>query len=117
MAQTDSIDYAVLDGVLESVGGDREFLVELIQTYLDDSPRLLEAMRAALVAGDPGEFRRAAHSLKSNSASLGAIPLSQMARELEEMGKAGSLEAATSRLAQAEVEYANVQAAFRAIGS
>ena len=55
MGGTDAIDYAVLDGVLDSVGGDREFLAELIQVYLDDSPGLLAAMRAALDAREPGE--------------------------------------------------------------
>ena len=116
MGETDTIDYAVLAGVLDSVGGDREFLAELIETYLDDSPRLLEAMHLALAAGNAEEFRRAAHSLKSNSASLGAMPLSRLARGLEEMGKAGTLEGAAAGLAQAEAEYARVRAALQDTG-
>jgi len=114
MGETDTIDRAVLAGVLDSVGGDRDFLAELIETYLDDSPRLLEAMHTALAAGNADDFRRAAHSLKSNSASLGAMPLSRMARGLEELGKAGTLEEAAADLAEAEAEYALVRAALGA---
>ena len=117
MGEMDTIDHAVLAGVLDSVGGDREFLAELIETYLDDSPRLLEAMHVALGTGNADEFRRAAHSLKSNSASLGAMPLSRQARGLEEMGKAGTLEGAAAPLAEAEAEYARVKAALQAAGT
>ncbi len=116
MGEADTIDYAVLAGVLDSVGGDREFLSELIETYLDDSPQLLEAMHQSLEAGNAAEFRRAAHSLKSNSASLGAMPLSRLARALEEMGKAGTLGDASALHSEAEAEYALVKAALQSAG-
>jgi len=114
MEEQDAIDHAVLEGLLESVGGDREFLAELLQTYFDDAPRLLEAMHAALSAGSAEEFRRAAHSLKSNSASFGAMPLSRMSKELEDMGRAGTLDGAGKGVAAAEAEYARVKAALEA---
>jgi len=117
MAETDTIDHTVLAGVLDSVGGDREFLAELIETYLEDSPRLLEAMRLAMAAGNAEEFRRAAHSLKSTSATLGAMPLSRLARGLEEMGKAGTLDGAVTALSQAEAEYALVKVALQNTGT
>lgn len=114
MPDTNVIDAAVLDGLLESVGGDREFLAELLQAYFDDSPHQLAAMHAALAAGNAGDFRRAAHSLKSNSANFGAMALSRMAKALEDMGKAGTLDGAAARVAQAEAEYARVRAALEA---
>ena len=46
-------------------------------------------MTSALSAEDAETFRRAAHSLKSNGASLGALPLSESAKEFEMMGKVG----------------------------
>ena len=117
MVEPDAIDRAVFDGLVESVGGDREFLGELLETYFDDSPRLLSAMHAALAAGNADEFRRAAHSLKSNSANFGAMVLSHMAKELEDMGKAGTLEGAAARITRAEAEYERVKAALSALGA
>ncbi len=112
MGELDTIDRAVLDGLLETVGDDREFLGELLQTYFDDAPKLLEAMHATLDAGDADWFRRAAHSLKSNSASFGAMQLSRMCKELEDMGKAGTLDGAGARITRVEQEYTRVRAAL-----
>lgn len=112
MVEPDAIDVAVLDRLMESVGGDLEFLTELLQTFFADTPNLFGAMRAALVAGKAEDFRRAAHSLKSNGAGFGAMQLSRMAKELEEMGKAGDLDGAEARIARAEEEYARVRAAL-----
>jgi HPt (histidine-containing phosphotransfer) domain-containing protein len=115
MVEPDVIDRAVLDGLLESVGGDEEFLAELLQTYFDDSPQLLTTLHTALDAGDAEGFRRAAHSLKSNSANFGAMALSRMSKELEDMGKTGTLDGAGPKIAQAEEEYARVRAALESV--
>jgi HPt (histidine-containing phosphotransfer) domain-containing protein len=117
MSESAPIDRAVFDDLLDGVGGDREFLAELLQTYFDDSPKLLEAMRMALAGGDAEEFRRAAHSLKSTSANFGAVRLSRMCKELEDMGKAGTLDSAGEWVAHAEVEYGRVRATLQALSA
>jgi HPt (histidine-containing phosphotransfer) domain-containing protein len=106
------IDPAVFDELVASTGGDAEFIRELIDTYVTDAPGLFEQMHTALAGGDAETFRRAAHSLKSNSASLGALTLSAQAKELEMMGKEASLEGAAAKIAAADVEYAKVKAAL-----
>ena len=84
------------------------FLVELIDVFLKDSPELIEEMRNGLTAGETERVRRAAHSLKSNSASFGADRLAGAARELEMMAKSGSLEGVESKLSEVEAEYAQL---------
>jgi HPt (histidine-containing phosphotransfer) domain-containing protein len=115
MAESEAIDRVVLGGLLESLGGDREFLGELLEAYFANAPELLGRMHAGLAAGNAGEFRQAAHSLKSTSANFGAMGLSGLCRELEDLGKAGQLDGAVERLGLAEVEYARVRAALDAI--
>jgi len=112
MTETNVIDPTVLDGLLASTGGDMAFLAELMDTYFNDAPQLLAAMRGALADGNAEEFRRAAHSLKSNSASLGAMTLSALAKELEMMGRAGVLDGAADKLARVEAEYEQVKVAL-----
>ena len=109
------IDREVLDNLLEAVGGDGEFLAELLETYYADTPQLFSAMHAAIESQDSDEFRRAAHSLKSNSANFGAMDLSQQAKALEEMGKTGNLGQAGEALAGAESEYEKVKSALEII--
>jgi HPt (histidine-containing phosphotransfer) domain-containing protein len=115
MEQQEVIDRQVLDNLLEAVGGDGEFLSELLDTYFADSPEQFEAMHTALNDGSPEEFRRAAHSLKSNSANFGAMSLSQKAKELEDLGKEGKLEQAEAPLEEAESEYMKVKSALELI--
>ena len=115
MGNVEVIDRVVLDSLLESVGGDGEFLAELLDTYYEDTPQQFAVMHEALEAGNAEDFRRAAHSLKSNSANFGAINLSAKAKNLEEMGKTGQLEDAASHLEDAEAEYVEVKSALEMI--
>ncbi len=105
MAEPDVIDRATFDGLLDSLGGDVEFLVELLDTFFDDAPRQLAAMQAALATNNAEDLRRAAHSMKSNSASFGALVLSKQCKELEDLAKAGSLDIAPGRVAEIEAAY------------
>ena len=58
-------------------------------------------------------FRRAAHSLKSNSARIGALKLSELAKGLEMIGKAGRLAEVSDTVALAEAEYNLVRQALQ----
>jgi len=84
--ETPVLDAAVLEELAASVGGDREFVVDLIRTYLDDTEGQLAAIEAA-VAADPAALIRPAHTLKSSSATLGAKRLAERARALEIAGR------------------------------
>lgn len=89
-----AIDRDVLDELEQSVGDDRAFLRELVETYLDDAPRQIAALRSGIANGDVELTNRAAHTLKSTSASIGALGLSAMARELQTMTAVETTDAA-----------------------
>ena len=82
---------------LKRVSG-ADFIGELVDTFLDYSPKLIREMKSALAAKDAESFRRAAHSLKSNAATFGANHLSQLAKELEMLGKENRLSETGNRL-------------------
>lgn len=84
--ETPVLDAAVLEELAASVGGDREFVHELIRTYLDDTEAQLAAIEAAVAAEDASALIRPAHTLKSSSATLGAKRLAERARALEMAG-------------------------------
>ncbi len=106
--ENSAIEREAFEQLLASVAGDRDFLGELIDVYLTDSCDQLARLSQSLAAGDLEPFRRAAHSLKSNSANFGATSLSAQARELETMARAGSLEGAAPRLAAVNAEFERV---------
>jgi len=76
-----AIEPHVFDELQANAGAD--FVVELVDTFAEEAPPLIAEMRAALGAGAAERFRRAAHSLKSNSSTFGATRLAARARELE----------------------------------
>ena len=115
MTEPNVIDKGALDELQETTGGDPEFLAELIETYLDDAPGLLATMRWAIGAANAEELRRAAHSLKSNSASFGARMLATRCQELEQRAKNGIFDGASERLVHVETAYADAERALRAL--
>jgi HPt (histidine-containing phosphotransfer) domain-containing protein len=78
---SDIIDRAVFSELQATAGAD--FIVELVDTFLEEAPQMLAELRAAQAAGAAERFRRAAHSLKTNANTFGAIALGAKARELE----------------------------------
>ena len=107
------LDEGVLTELTETTGGDIGFVRELVETYLAETPTQLEAMTAALEADDADALVRPAHTLKSSSATVGAMRLSSVARELEMAGRTGALEAAVpGRLEAARAEWRAVEEAF-----
>jgi len=60
-----------------------DFVVELVNTFAEEAPGMLAALRKAFATGDADAFRRAAHSLKSNSNTFGASQPAELARSLE----------------------------------
>lgn len=101
-----TIDLATFNELKETAGDD--FIQELVQTFLEEAPTMLDELRESLATGDADTFRRAAHSLKSNSMTFGAHTLGEMARELELGGLPAAPQLnALDALAQ---EYARVAA-------
>jgi HPt (histidine-containing phosphotransfer) domain-containing protein len=98
-----SLDAAALDNLRE-LGGD-DFLTEVIDTFFTDAPTLLATLRRSLDEEDTAELRRAAHTLKSNGATLGAGDFAELCRTLEQRAKEGQLSGASELVDRIEQEY------------
>ena len=74
-----AIDPAALQAVVEMIGADEPaVIVDLIDTFLMDSAKQVEEMGQSLATGDIKTLHRAAHSMKSSSATFGAMQLSSL---------------------------------------
>lgn len=85
---------------LEAVDGSEEILIELAQLFLDEGPGMMQAIRAAIDAGDVRQLQRHAHSLKSSARIFRAEPVTQAAFKLEAMGRDGDLSQAEEAWAE-----------------
>jgi HPt (histidine-containing phosphotransfer) domain-containing protein len=107
MNEHNVIDQATFEELISMVGDD--FIGELIDTFLEDAPQLLEALRSSLNDNDVDVFRRSAHSLKSNAASFGAHALSDQAKELETLGREQKLDQVGDKLDALIASYDDVK--------
>ncbi len=110
MAET-TIHLATFQELQETAGA--EFVTELVDTFLEEAPQMVKELRAALAAGEADKFRRAAHSLKSNSNTFGATRLGEMARDLELKGLDAARAGGAETLDELSHEYARVAAALK----
>jgi ligand-binding sensor domain-containing protein/signal transduction histidine kinase/CheY-like chemotaxis protein/HPt (histidine-containing phosphotransfer) domain-containing protein len=94
-----------LNEVLARVGGDVQLLRELVDLFLGESPKMVTAIRQSIRQRDCPALERAAHMLKGCSANLGAELFAALCSELEEKGRAGSLQGTEAILERLEAEF------------
>jgi histidine phosphotransfer protein HptB len=104
------IDAAIFAELQEAAGA--EFVGELIGTFFEEAPQMLAELRAAHSTGAADAFRRAAHSIKSNANTFGALHLGELARELE----LGGLVADAAPIDALQAEYERVATALQELG-
>jgi HPt (histidine-containing phosphotransfer) domain-containing protein len=103
-----------LDNLREMVGDDA-FMVELIDTFLTDTPKLIGDMEKAVTTNDPPLLRLSAHSLKANSADFGATALHKLCVQLEGLGKDGEMVGTADLVTQVRAEYNQVENALQTL--
>jgi HPt (histidine-containing phosphotransfer) domain-containing protein len=90
-------------------------LAELIDIWVSDTPPRLAALRVAFESGQPAALSREAHALKSGSAQLGAMAVAATCRELEYLGREGSLAGVEERLDRLDLEFDTARRALLAL--
>lgn len=114
-SRTQVVDPAViasLDTAWEE--GEPDLIVELIDLYLGDAPQWLEAIRVAADRQDATLLRRAAHTLKGSSGSLGIRQVAETCRRLEQLFCSYSAARVAALLPRLDREFARAQVALAA---
>ncbi|MEQ9353735.1 PAS domain S-box protein [Coleofasciculus chthonoplastes] len=111
---TPALDRQVLQDLREIAGDDYEGLIaEVIDSYLEDSPPRVQAIRSAIAHDDANALHQSAHALKSSSLTIGATGLAKLCAELEALGCTGNLEPASILISRFDAEYERVIAALQ----
>jgi len=99
------IDEATLTSLGGISGLASPLVRRVITLYRQEAEKMVHGIEKALSDGDVITAFRAAHSLKSSSASIGAHTLSEVAKQLESLIKQGHLQQAESWLVVLRTEY------------
>jgi two-component system sensor histidine kinase/response regulator len=92
-----------------------ELVRKVVHAYIDDTPRQLSLLDAAIAEADTATVRKIAHSLKSGSANVGAEAMAQLCKELEQLGRNNSIAGAAALLIATQGAYQAVRQALAAI--
>lgn len=94
--------------------GDVTLLKDVLGTYLRDAATYAREIRAAVAEEDAKKLDRSAHTLKSTSATVGAMELAAICKELELLGRRGSTADAAPKLEELERRLSAAVAAVTA---
>ena len=92
-------------GLLDRVGGDEALLQTIVDLFLEDAPRQIEALKEAHKKKDAPEVRRQAHTLKGASGNIGAVVMHRVAFQIESAGESGDLAKTDSLIRTIEEEF------------
>jgi len=73
----------------EAVGGDEEFIAEILQLFLDTASADMEKLRVAMESGDEGSQLAIVHTLKGSSGNVGGWAMMDKAAEMETQVRQG----------------------------
>lgn len=93
--------------------GESQLLTRVFQAFETSLNRLLPQLEQARGAADAAGVRLVAHTLKSSSATIGAVQLSKVCAEVETMAQELRLDAATSGIELILSEAQAVRVALR----
>ena len=98
---------------LESFGTERDFLIEVCESFLADAPGRIQSLETALQQKNTPTIANTAHALKSLCSCVGAMNLSQMCQAIEAAVREEVELAADTIAKQVKAEYAQVQTAIQ----
>jgi PAS domain S-box-containing protein len=99
-------------GMMARMMDDEELARTVIEAFLDDVPKQIEALRGYLEAGEAASAVHQAHTIKGTSANLGGEALRAVAFEMEKAAKAGHLEYVTDHLSELENQFIRLRGAM-----
>jgi histidine phosphotransfer protein HptB len=110
-----TLDEASLRALGDLVGDDPELVAGLAEVFLEEAPVRLAELRSGLESGDAVLLGRAAHTLKSNALTFGALGLADLSARLELTARGGDLSEARPLVERTALEWTLVEPLLEAL--
>jgi GAF domain-containing protein/HPt (histidine-containing phosphotransfer) domain-containing protein len=111
-----AIEPQFMETILEIAGNDlkaKDFLMNVIDSYLEDTPRLIQAIDKALAVNDQTRLLQSLNALRSSSDYIGALTLSHQCRQLESAVRANYVVLIYACLSRVAIEAQRATDALR----
>ena len=101
------------DELLNRLLGDEEMTREILEAFLEDIPREIDSLTAAVAVGNTPTVELLAHTIKGAAGNVGSEGLRSAAFEMESAAKKGDLSGAQALLKSIRQEFEHLKAAIR----
>ncbi|MGB3092405.1 MAG: Hpt domain-containing protein, partial [Candidatus Zixiibacteriota bacterium] len=98
-----------LEAALDRFDGDKEFLTNMLQEFLDSASGQLETLKKAVEREDAELIEREAHSIKGAAGNLGATGIADVSLKLELLGRKANLSGASEVIAKLKTEFKRLE--------
>lgn len=102
------------EALLSRLEGDEELAEAVIDVFISDLPKQIQALKKAIEEGNTQDAVRYAHSIKGASANVAAERLRVVALKLEEVLKDGDVMLALKNIPALEEEFEKFAKLFKA---
>lgn len=110
------LDVQALDRLRElDPTGENRLMERVVSAFETSVARLMPQLEEALQSNELAGIRHVSHTLKSSSASMGAVKLSKMCSEIETMARQGQSDGMNQRVALLQAEVEVVRAALKRV--
>jgi PAS domain S-box-containing protein len=92
-------------GMMSRLLDDEELMRVVAESFREDIPRQIGALRGFLASGDAAGAERQAHTIKGAAANVGGNALSAVAFEMEKAAKSGDVSAANARMPRLQTQF------------
>jgi HPt (histidine-containing phosphotransfer) domain-containing protein len=110
-----ALDADAVRALYELLGEDRDALAEIVDAFLDEAPTRLAELRRGVDRNDAALAGRAAHTLKSNGGTFGAVEFVSLCRRLEVAARADDLAGSADLLDAVDAQWTLVRTELTAL--
>jgi HPt (histidine-containing phosphotransfer) domain-containing protein len=103
MEEKDPLDTTIIEALIAEIGP--ESMARVLDAMAGDADRLLKGLEQAMRSGDPKAFSLFAHSLKSNSLTVGAVAVGELFDQLEALCTDHAVGASQAMVQHAQAQY------------
>jgi HPt (histidine-containing phosphotransfer) domain-containing protein len=94
-----------VDALMERISGDKEFFKELVELFIQDTPKQFVLLKNAYDNKDADKIRQLAHTIKGSAGNFGASSLQKVALSLEQAAQTGNLSKIEHLVDAVEMEF------------
>ena len=99
-------------GMMAHLMDDEDLAGVVMDAFLGEIPKKIEALKRHLAAGDVAGVERQAHTIRGASGNVGGKALCAVAHEIEQRAEAGNLEAVMARMPELETQFTRLKEAM-----